>query len=204
LVSFEALKLAAACVLLSPFLPLLFMGEEYGEDAPFLYFVSHSDPDLIQAVREGRKREFAAFDWSGEPPDPQAEATFRGCILNWDQRSQGANESLLKFYKELIRLRRELPALAHPDTGSRKAWSDDRKKLVFQQRNNRGGQVLCMYSFGGGEQRVQLDPGPGEWTRVLDSAGKAWGGPGSFMPDRIASGQEVLIAPMSVAVYSNC
>ncbi|MCF8107051.1 MAG: malto-oligosyltrehalose trehalohydrolase [Desulfohalobiaceae bacterium] len=204
LVSFEALKLAAASVLLSPFLPLLFMGEEYGEEAPFLYFVSHSDPDLIQAVREGRKKEFAVFDWPGDPPDPQSEATFQRCILNWEQRSQGDHKRLLDFYRELIRLRRELPALAHPDRGSRKAWSDDRKKLVFLQRNNQGGQVLCLYSFGAMEQRVELDPGPGEWSRVLDSAGSAWGGPGSFLPERVASGQEVRIAPWSAAAYSNC
>jgi maltooligosyltrehalose trehalohydrolase len=70
LVSFEAQKLAAGALLLSPYIPLLFMGEEYGEDAPFIYFVSHSDPDLIRAVRQGRKQEFAAFHAQGEPPIP--------------------------------------------------------------------------------------------------------------------------------------
>ena len=77
LVSFESLKLAAGAVILSPFTPLLFMGEEYGETAPFHYFVSHSDPDLIEAVRKGRLEEFAAFRWMGDPPDPQAEKTFQ-------------------------------------------------------------------------------------------------------------------------------
>ncbi len=76
LVSFEDLKLAAGLVLLSPFIPLLFMGEEYGETAPFQYFIDHSDPELVNAVREGRRREFAAFGWEEEPPDPQDEATF--------------------------------------------------------------------------------------------------------------------------------
>ena len=74
LVSFEGLKLAAGAVLLSPYLPLLFMGEEYGEPAPFPYFISHGDPDLVEAVRSGRKKEFAAFQWQDEPPDPQDEA----------------------------------------------------------------------------------------------------------------------------------
>ena len=63
-------------MLLSPFVPLLFMGDEYGETAPFQYFVSHSDPSLIEAVRKGRREEFAAFKWKGEPPDPQDEGTF--------------------------------------------------------------------------------------------------------------------------------
>ena len=88
LAGFEQLKLAAACVLLSPFIPLLFMGEEYGEPAPFLYFVSHTDPDLVEAVRMGRRREFREFQWKGEPPDPQAPESFRKCILNPSLRQQ--------------------------------------------------------------------------------------------------------------------
>ncbi len=70
LVSFEPLKLAAAAVILSPYVPLLFMGEEYGEEAPFQYFISHGDAGLIDAVRNGRRGEFASFGWLGEPPDP--------------------------------------------------------------------------------------------------------------------------------------
>ena len=76
LCDWESLKLAAGLVLLSPYIPLLFMGEEYGETAPFLYFVSHGDPALVEAVRRGRREEFARFTWKGEVPDPQAEETF--------------------------------------------------------------------------------------------------------------------------------
>src|SRR3990172_2890134 len=82
LVSFEALKLAAAAVILSPYIPMLFMGEEYGEESPFLYFISHMDKDLINAVREGRKADFRSFQWSGEPPDPQSEDTFNRSKLH--------------------------------------------------------------------------------------------------------------------------
>ncbi len=81
LVTHEKMKLAAATVLLSPFIPLLFMGEEYGETAPFPFFVSHSDPATIEATRQGRLAEFAAFQWSGNPPDPQDEATFYSAKL---------------------------------------------------------------------------------------------------------------------------
>ena len=112
-VSFEALKLAAGVVLLSPFIPLLFMGEEYGETAPFYYFVEHSDPNLAEAVRRGRREEFAAFAWQGEPPDPQDEATFLRSKLNHTLRHQEQHGRLWEFYKELIRLRNELPALAY-------------------------------------------------------------------------------------------
>src|SRR6202790_1374279 len=82
LVSFEALKLAAGITLLSPFVPMLFMGEEYGEPAPFQYFTSHGDPELGEAVRRGRREEFAAFGWEGSVPDPQNEHTFSRSSLN--------------------------------------------------------------------------------------------------------------------------
>jgi maltooligosyltrehalose trehalohydrolase len=112
IVSFEGLKLAAGIVLLSPFIPLIFMGEEYGEVAPFLYFTSHSDPALIDAVREGRRQEFASFRWQGEPPDPQKETTFLRTKLNHRLSNEGQHQVLLQFYKKLIRLRREVPALS--------------------------------------------------------------------------------------------
>ena len=115
LCSFERLKLAAAAVILSPFQPLLFMGEEYGETARFQFFVSHSDPELIAAVRRGRKEEFARFQWRDDPPDPQDEETFQRCKLNHGLRREGNHRVLREFYRRLIALRRTEPALAFPD-----------------------------------------------------------------------------------------
>jgi maltooligosyltrehalose trehalohydrolase len=89
LVSFEAYKLAAAAVLLGPNVPLLFMGQEYGEQAPFQYFVSHTDPDLVEAVRRGRREEFRSFDWAGEVPDPQDAGTFLRSKLRAEAVEQG-------------------------------------------------------------------------------------------------------------------
>ena len=95
-------RLAAAVVLFSPFTPLLFQGEEYGETAPFQYFTDHIDPVIADATREGRRREFARFaGFSGELPDPQDEATFERSRL-----TPGEPEEL---YARLLRLRRELP-----------------------------------------------------------------------------------------------
>src|ERR1700722_4511249 len=76
LVSFEQLKLAAAAVLFSPYVPLLFMGEDYAEPAPFSYFISHGDPALVESVRTGRRTYLARLEWGGETADPQAERTF--------------------------------------------------------------------------------------------------------------------------------
>ena len=89
LVSLDALKLAAALLLLSPYVPLLFMGEEYNEPAPFQYFVSHSDRDLVAAVRKGRHEEFESFGWAGEVPDPQAESTFERSRIHYEPSRAG-------------------------------------------------------------------------------------------------------------------
>src|SRR4029077_11684285 len=86
LVDLEALKLAAGITLLSALTPLLLMGEEYGETAPFQYFVSHSDEELIDNVRKGRKSEFSTFDWASEIPGPQAESTFEASRLDHSRK----------------------------------------------------------------------------------------------------------------------
>src|SRR5581483_5927845 len=111
LVPFPALKLAAGLVLCAPSIPLLFMGEEYGEPAPFLYFTSRTDPALAQAVRDGRRREFARFAWAREIPDPQDAQTFEHSRLDPALREQGHHRALLRFYRDLIAARKRSPAL---------------------------------------------------------------------------------------------
>src|SRR5918999_850364 len=102
----ETRKLAAFCTLLSPFTPMLFQGEEYGERAPFQFFTDHIDPEIADATREGRRREFASFAaFSGEEvPDPQDEATFQRSKLT----REGEPEGMLELHRELLRARREL------------------------------------------------------------------------------------------------
>ena len=106
----------AGVILLSPYLPLLFMGEEYGETAPFPFFISHSDPDLIEAVRQGRRAECAAGERQDETPDPQDETTFAAARLNHALRhAHGPHRMLWEFYRRLIELRTRIRALAEPD-----------------------------------------------------------------------------------------
>jgi len=104
--SVEKLKLAAACVMLSPFTPLLFMGEEWGEKAPFSYFIDHSDPDLLEAVRKGRAQEFSSFGWTGSALDPASEEVFSRCKIDWKtlagSNSETTSRALFEFYKKLI------------------------------------------------------------------------------------------------------
>jgi maltooligosyltrehalose trehalohydrolase len=103
-------RLAASLLLFAPHLPLLFMGEEYGEDRPFQFFCSFIDEKLVNAVREGRKKEFAAFQWQGEVPDPQSEATFRASGLSWNW-SDPTKAGLRRLYADLLHARRTWPAL---------------------------------------------------------------------------------------------
>jgi maltooligosyltrehalose trehalohydrolase len=108
----ERQRLAAALVLLSPYIPLLFMGEEYGETAPFLYFIEHGDPALIEAVRAGRRGEFERLGLSTAAQiDPQSEATFARVKLDWDRRESASGALLLALYTDLLALRREEPTL---------------------------------------------------------------------------------------------
>jgi len=109
LVSLGRLKIAAGLVLTSPFVPLLFQGEEWGASTPFQYFTNHEDPELGRAVSAGRRAEFAAFGWSpDEVPDPQDAATYARSRLDWDELACEPHASLLDWHRRLIRLRRQL------------------------------------------------------------------------------------------------
>jgi len=112
LTSVDRLKIAAALVFTSPFVPMIFQGEEWAASSPFQYFTSHPEPELANAVREGRRREFAAFGWKAEEvPDPQALETFQRSKLKWDEIKFGVHAELLGWYQRLIQLRRAEPVL---------------------------------------------------------------------------------------------
>src|SRR5947209_18496790 len=102
-------KLMIATVLVSPYLPMIFMGEEWMETNPLLYFVSHTDPELAEAVRNGRKKEFAAFHCSEDAPDPMAEETFLRSKINWNLISEKKHKTMFAYYKYLIDLRKKHP-----------------------------------------------------------------------------------------------
>ncbi|MEX0803842.1 MAG: malto-oligosyltrehalose trehalohydrolase [Candidatus Binatia bacterium] len=191
LVSFEKLKLAAGAVLLSPFIPLLFMGEEYGEEAPFQYFISHSDPELIEAVRKGRRQEFAAFEWNIEPPDPQDEATFRRAKLNHLLSQGGHHRTLREFYRELIRLRKALAPLARLSKAHCEITAYEKQRVMLMRRWNRGQTNLILYNFSDAE--VSLAPAlpAGRWRKIFDSAAAQWQGPGTRLAEFLDAREEL-------------
>ena len=194
LVSFEDLKLAAGVVILSPFIPLLFMGEEYGETAPFQYFISHSDPALVEAVREGRREEFVAFRWQGDPPDPQDEATFLRTKLDHTLRREGDHRFLREFYKELFRLRKTFPALAHLSKEHTEAFGLEGKRLLFVRRWKDEKQVFTIFHFGDAPATVTLPVPEGSWWKQLDSATERWHGSGTSFPEQLSSEGDVTLA----------
>lgn len=188
IVSLEELKLVAAATILSPYLPLLFMGEEYGESAPFQYFVSHSDPALVEAVRRGRSEEFASFSWKGEAPDPQAEETFLRSKLRHELKAREPHRSLLALYREFLRLRRSVPALARLDRDGLEMASDEAKRLLWVRRKAGESQAVLALHFGKKEALASSPLGQGTWSKVLDSADRKWAGPGSPTPESLKGG----------------
>lgn len=203
-VSFDALKLAAGVVLLSPFVPLLFMGEEYGEPAPFPYFVSHSDPALVEAVCRGRREEFAAFTWKGEPLDPQDEVTFLQAKLNHKLRHEGQHKLLYEFYKELIRLRNTLPALELLSKDHMKVAGYERDKVLVARRWNGDDEALMAFHFGDDVASLAVMAPEGRWDKILDSAEQRWQGNGSAVPERLGSKGELslTLAPKAFVLFS--
>ncbi|MFH1857922.1 MAG: malto-oligosyltrehalose trehalohydrolase [Candidatus Omnitrophota bacterium] len=174
LVSFEALKLAASVYLLSPFVPLLFMGEEYGETAPFPYFVSHSDPSLVESVRRGRREGYRAFRWQGTPMDPQDEKTFLSAACSQTLRREGHHEILFAFYRELIRLRKSLPALEVLSKERTEVLGFEKEKVLFLRRWNGSQELLMLAHFGRDAAEIALPIPKGTWQKRLDTAEKRW------------------------------
>jgi len=204
LVPFEALKLAAGIVLLSPFIPLLFMGEEYGETAPFPYFISHSEPDLIEAVRKGRQAEFAAFQWQGELPDPQDESTFLRARLNHHLHDDGQHHVLLEFYRELIKLRKETPVLACLSKDNMDMRIIDGHKLLFLRRWNSDNEIIIVFNLDDSQTAVTLPVPAGYWRKSIDSAEERWQGGGSIVPEELSSKGEVTVtlSTWALALFS--
>jgi maltooligosyltrehalose trehalohydrolase len=134
------LKMGAALVLCSPFIPLLFQGEEYAATTPFLYFTNHDD-ELGRIVSEGRRREFAEFGWNpAEIPDPQDPATFQRSKLDWTEMEREPHASILEWHRQLIQLRKSAPELTDGrlDRVGVKFCEDERRLTL-----RRGGVALA-------------------------------------------------------------
>lgn len=200
LVNFESLKLAAGANLLSSFVPLLFMGEEYGETAPFLYFTSHGDPNLAEAVRRGRAEEFRSFGWQNQIPDPQAETTFAKSRLKQGLAQEEPHRTLLRFYQMLLRFRCECH-LGQTGAPSIKEFENSKALVVLQNAHRY--KFAMLFNFE--DARADLGGGilEGEWEKKIDSSDLEWLGPGTELPSKVGASTQprLILRPRSFAVF---
>jgi maltooligosyltrehalose trehalohydrolase len=158
-------KIAAALVLLSPFVPLIFQGEEWAASSPFQYFANHQDPELARAVSKGRKKEFSAFGWDpASVPDPESAATFQSSKLKWDELVAPAHREMLTWYRELIRLRRAHPCLNDAAPGNTTVTFDEQESWIRMQR----GTITVLCNLGVSERWFSVSP---ESKVILASCG---------------------------------
>jgi maltooligosyltrehalose trehalohydrolase len=210
LLSPPAQRLAASLLLLAPHVPLLFMGEEYGEPRPFQFFCSFSDPALIDNVRNGRRREFEAFHRDGaDVPDPQAESTFGASRLSWSWDSDPHRAGLRRLYQDLLRVRREWPALR--DYRRRTACLLPTADSVLElTRGNPGTEsrhsIRALFNLSAEEQPVpDGDHGRWRWSSEADryhGARRAHGPDGRLLPYEClifdGQGEPVTVAKLAV------
>jgi maltooligosyltrehalose trehalohydrolase len=175
LVSFEMCKLMAAAVFISPYLPMLFMGEEWAESNPFLFFISHTDKELAAIVNKGRKEEFSYFNWQGEPPDPRLEKTFTDSMLQWNLTDTEPHRTMLRYYKNLISLKKTLPAFGNTNRAAIDANANEEKKMVFVERWSDNQDLYCILNFSDQAQDIPTDDSK-TYTKVFASSDAEWGG----------------------------
>jgi maltooligosyltrehalose trehalohydrolase len=161
LVDAPKLKAIAALTLLSPFVPLLFQGEEWGARTPFQYFTDHEDAELGRLVSEGRAREFQSFRWGGDLPDPQDAATFERSKLDWAETAKPGHAEMLDWYRALIALRKSRSR----DVASGKPKVRFDVKAQWLRFEYAG--VLAMFNFATVPRRIALPKG--RWELALDS-----------------------------------
>jgi maltooligosyltrehalose trehalohydrolase len=198
-VPFEALKLAAGVTLLSPFTPLIFMGEEYGETAPFQYFTSHGDPALVEAVRRGRREEFVAFGWEEAVPDPQDEQTFFRSHLDHSLEQREPHKTLARFYQTLIRLRAEL-GIASASSHQAREIGDCQVLLTYKTSSRDLALVMNFAEFPVSLNIPELD---GNWASLLYSAEGSWSGLGDDSAPMSLPQRELRLGPYSFVVFAN-
>ena len=140
----DAAKLSIGLLLTAPYIPMLFMGEEWATSAPFLYFADHEDEEMRRSVAEGRKREFAAFGFEGEVPNPEDHKTYEMSKLNWDEQNEGKHAEMLTWVKALIKLRRSHVCFNDGDMHHVLVSTDDLKRTLVMARD----EARVLINFG--------------------------------------------------------
>jgi len=198
LYGFEVQKLLVGAVMVAPYVPLLFMGEEYGETNPFLYFVGHSDQALLEAVRNGRKAEFKDFHDGEDTPDPILIETFTRSCLQWQLLHQGQHQHLFQYYKTLIHFRKTLAALKELDR-TRVKVNKLQEEVLMVERAHHTQPLIAVLNFSATHVQVGWPFDPLAYQRLLDSSSAEWGGLG--LEKEISSTSLLTLQPQSIHLY---
>ena len=205
LVDFDRLKLAATALLISPCVPLLFMGEEYAEPAPFLFVTDFQDPALQAAVTRGRREEFAAFGWAGEVPDPQDPASLSRSELSWDLHTTEPHRRLWDYYRTLLRARRDYPVLGPGGKRRLSAYRDGERALVVLRRGADSAAAVALLNISPEARAIRIKAPAGHWQRLVESGEKRFGGVGPRTPSLLtvprAGTAHVELGPWGAAVF---
>lgn len=201
LVSIGMLKLLLGATLVSPFIPMLFMGEEYGETNPFLYFISHTDQELVEAVRKGRKAEFADFHGAGNTPDPAAEETFNNSKLQWNLLDREPHKTLLEFYKSFISIRKENKVLNKLNRKNITVHPYDDKQILVLHRWENESHIWCILNFSKQQQSIELPFSVESFNVLLNSADLKWEPEKKNLQQK--NEDTNIIQPESLIIYSN-
>jgi maltooligosyltrehalose trehalohydrolase len=203
LTDFETAKVAAGTMLISPYIPMLFMGEEYAERNPFLYFVSHEDEGLNKMVRKGRQQEFKSFyDDNQEAPDPASEATFEQSMLSWRIGTTNEKQAMFAFYKYLIRLRKKHPAINKADREQMRV--SEVGEAILLERWQQNDYLIAVINPAGNPGSVNIPAGiKGTFSKLLDSSDEQWLGSGDVCPEKITANDQIAIPGKSIVLYAN-
>ncbi len=173
--TFEQYKLMLGAVLLAPYIPMLWMGDEYAETAPFEFFVDFEDKDLIKAVQEGRKHAFGHLITEGvEIPDPASEKVFTASKLNINLKHKGKHKVMFEFHKAMIALRRSIPALRIPDKDRTEVGDFEHKPLIYLRRWSDDSEIFALLNLGADPCTAVLPVPIGKWKQLINSADKRW------------------------------
>jgi maltooligosyltrehalose trehalohydrolase len=188
----------------SPFLPLLFMGEEFGETAPFLYFTSFDDPGLAAAVREGRKKEMGSHYSESEFADPQAPGTFERCKLDWSKTAISPHAEILRFYRDLISLRKQHLSLANCRKDLTEVQFDEQAKWLLMKRSDPSGSgALLAINFSSEAQTIPVVDSVGSWRLALWTGDAIYGGGSGPRPvEHLGPASQLSLAGFEAAIFT--
>jgi maltooligosyltrehalose trehalohydrolase len=180
------------------------MGQEFFETQPFLYFISHSDPELIKAVQKGRREEFNTFKWENEIPDPYDENTFERSKLQWEFTSDSKGLVIFSLYKKLINIRKSNPVFKENSRDGIQISKFEDKKIILLHRESAEKDIYCIINFEPETVTILADIPEGNWVKLLDTSDAEWLGTGTSTEKQlIGKKQNITLKRESFILYES-